>query len=555
MPDSKASLALDAARNSLGAFCRYAYRRFQQPRHIAYIIEQLERLERGEIDRLMVECPPRHGKTWLCSWFLPSWWLGRHPDQSIIHVSYGDALARDFGMRVRNLLVDGRYARVFPRTALRSDSQAAHRFALMAGGNYYAVGYGGPVTGRGADLLIIDDAVKSMAEANSEASRATLRSYWESVLSTRLEPNAKVLMIGTRWHQADLLGMLQAESEDEWTVVRLPAVSEGAGDPLGRPEGHALWPERFNAAALAKKRRQVGSIAWLAEYQQRPSAIEGSIFKRSWWGSYDEPPDKLDVVFSGDTAFKTGRGNDFSVILVIGITRQQNYYVLDMLRGRYEFPELIRKAEALAERWPRVECFLVEDRASGQSLVQALRHSAGNHFSVIPVQVDADKQSRAIATTRVVEGSRVFLPRNARWLNDFLDELSSFPSAPHDDITDAFSQAINYLEQNAGWNFMGTGYPNGPAKELIDYRSILNEHWGNYAVAARALGLTVEEFQARLYRSEREANAMIDEYDEGVAEWDRVLGGSGNSAPAAVPSWYVRGAPMGVPFTIGWPRR
>lgn len=304
------------------------------------------------------------------------------------------------------------------------------------------------------------------------------------------------------------------------------------------------------------KRRQIGSVAWLAEYQQRPAAVEGSIFKRGWWATYDGLPEKfLDVVFSADTAFKTGRGNDYSVILVLGITREHNYYLLDMLRGRYDFPELIRKAEALAECWPRVERFLVEDRASGQSLVQALRHSAGNHFSVIPIPVDSDKQSRAIAATPVVESGRVFLPRMARWLNDFLDELSSFPSAPHDDITDAFAQAINYLEQNSGWNFFGTGYPNEPTEnDLIDYRGMLHEYHGHYGMAAMALRITAAEFQRRLEASEAGGNALYQEYLEGVADWDRKFNG-GSPTRIGVPDWFVRGAPGGIRFTIGWPRR
>lgn len=207
--------ALQTARASLGSFARYSYRRFQQPRHITHIIGHLERLERGEILRLQVECPPRHGKSWLCSWFFPCWVLGRHPDWSIIHVSHGDALAHEFGARIRNTMQDERFQRLFPQAALRPDSTAGHRFNLQNGGAYWASGYGGSVVGRGCQLLIIDDAVKSLTEAMSEASRRTLLSYWQSVLFTRLEPDARVLIVGTRWHAADLMGQLQAEDAED----------------------------------------------------------------------------------------------------------------------------------------------------------------------------------------------------------------------------------------------------------------------------------------------------------------------------------------------------
>jgi predicted phage terminase large subunit-like protein len=566
MGNSKAQLAIDAARDSLAAFCRFTYRRFQQPKHISYIIEHLEALERGECDRILLSLPPRHGKSWLCSWFFPAWFLGRHPEQSVIHVSYGQALANDFGLKIRNTLADSRYGRIFPRAELRTDSHAVQRFSMSAGGNYYGLGYGGPVTGRGCELLIIDDAVKSMAEATSEAKRQTLRSYYESTLVTRLEPGARVVVIGTRWHENDLLGWLERESEDKWTVIKLPAVAE-PGDPLGRREGAALWPERFNASELAKKRRQVGSAAWLAEFQQRPAAIEGGIFKRSWWASYDSSPEKFrDIVFSLDTAFKTDRRNDYSVMLVLGITRENNYFVLDMVRGRYELPDLIRKAEALAERWPTVDRVLIEDKASGQSLIQVLRRSTGNHFSVIPIAVDGDKDARAISATPVVESGRVFLPKAARWLNDFLDELSSFPNAPHDDIVDALSQAINHLEQNAGFNFLGTGYPNGLAEELINYRGILRESGGHYGVAAMSLGITALEFQRKLEAQDGETDDVVQHYLEERAHWDRVMGNRGGvlSFPgSAAPSpggpmassslggqRSTGGVPGGVPFVV-----
>ena len=446
MANSKSQQALEAARDSLAAFCRYTYPRFQQPKHIGYIIEHLEKLERGEIERLMIECPPRHAKSWTSSWFFPSWYLGRHPEQNIIHVSYGDALARDFGLKIRNTMADPRFARVFPRAGLRPDSHAVHRFVTNLGGNYFAVGYGGPVTGRGADLLIVDDAIKNMAEAQSAAHRQTLRSYYESTLYTRLEPGARAVMIGTRWHQDDLMGWLQRESEDRWTVLRLPALAE-PGDPLGRPEGYSLWPERYPVAKLAKIRRQIGSVAWLAEYQQRPAAVEGAVFKRGWWQYWTEatlPARFEQTIVSLDTAYKSTATADYSVGLVVGLART-GYYVLDIWRDRAEFPALKRAVEMLVTKW-NPDRVLIEDKVSGQSLIQELKLIS--RAPIFPIRVDSDKVSRANAATPVVEAGKVFLPQGAGWLIDFLDEVSSFPNAAHDDMVDALTQALNYLRSS-----------------------------------------------------------------------------------------------------------
>jgi predicted phage terminase large subunit-like protein len=415
---------------------------FELARHHEIVIEKLEAVERGEIDRLMIFMPPRAGKSMIASQFFPSWYLGRHPDRYVISASYGQELANDFGRKVRNLVVDPLHRGIFPCSELADDSSAAHRFNLIAGGAYHAVGAGGPVTGRGAHLLLIDDAVKNREEAYSAKARQALREWYQSVAYTRLMPGGAVVLIQTRWHEDDLAGWLLREHASEgWQVVSLSATAER--DEVWRKEGEALWPSRFPLNVLARTREAIGSAAWMAMYQQRPVAEEGAVFNRHWWRQYQTPPDCRRIVFSLDTAFKTTESSDYSVIEVWGETATA-YCLLHVFRQRAEFPELKRQAINLAETW-RPQAVLIEDAASGQSLIQSLR--AETRLPVLPVKPLGDKVVRANAITPLVESGRVHLPETAPWLADFMDEANGFPAAPHDDQIDALSQALSYLRR------------------------------------------------------------------------------------------------------------
>jgi predicted phage terminase large subunit-like protein len=446
-----AKRAMLLARSDLAVYCSLAWPRFEMAQHTRLIVEKLEAVERGELDRLMVFMPPRHGKSLIASTLFPPWYLGKHPDRSIIATSYGQELASHFGRSVRNAIVDPLHRSVFPSCVPSSDSQAAHRFDLMNGGSYYATGSGGSVTGRGADLLLIDDPIKSDQQAYSAAERRSLQSWYESVAYTRLQPGGAIVIIQTRWHEDDLCGwLLNEHSEDGWEVLSLPAIAEQ--DEHWRHEGEALWPKRFPLDKLAKIRAAIGGFAWQALYQQRPSAAEGAVFKREWWQYYIESalPARFDqVVLSLDTAFKAGASNDYSAAVVLGVA-QAGYYVLDVWRERVEFPELKRAVAALAARWNPHQV-LVEDRASGQSLIQEIK--AETRLPILPVKVDRDKVSRATAITPLIEAGPVYLPRLASWLPDFLDEVSSFPAAPHDDMVDALSQALNHVRRSGGSDY------------------------------------------------------------------------------------------------------
>jgi predicted phage terminase large subunit-like protein len=323
------------------------------------------------------------------------------------------------------------------------DTQSTSRLGLLEGGNYYAVGSGGSLTGRGANLIVLDDLVKGHAEAHSLTARASLQAWFESTHYSRLEPNGRIVLIMTRWHQDDLAGwLLREHAADGWRVISLPAIAE-ENDPLGRQEGAALWPARYPLETLERIREAIGSSAWLSLYQQRPSAAEGGIFKRDWWQFYD-PDDEIEplrIILSLDTAFSAKQSADYSVC-EIWAECGDGYYLLHVWRGRVEFPRLIFVANELAAQWSP-HALLIEDAASGQSLIQALR--ASTILPVIPVKHQSrSKEARAAAASPMVEAGRVFLPREAPWLPAFLDELSSFPNGAHDDQVDALAQFLNW---------------------------------------------------------------------------------------------------------------
>lgn len=412
--------------------------------HHKALARRLEDVSSGKCKRLMVFMPPRHGKSMLTSEYFPAWWLGMHPDKQIIAATYAQQLADDFGRKVRNLVISEAHQWAFHGFSLSDDSQAANRFHTSMKGAYFAVGAGGPITGRGADLLLIDDPIKGREDAESETMRQRLKDWYTSVARTRLMPGGAIVVIQTRWHEDDLAGWLLREHQHEgWEVLNLPALAE-PGDQVGRAEGDPLWPAAYPLAELLTIKRAIGARDWAALYQQRPSAAEGSIFKREHW-QYFRPTETnpkaiiaslrvTRIIQAWDTAFKTKETNDYSVGVTIGIT-QSRYYVLDVWRDRCEFPDLKRALVAQAAKWaPHV--VVIEDTAAGQSLIQELRRDT--KLPLVPVKADRDKVSRANAVTPIHEAGLVYLPEDEPWLSDFTDELAGFPTAPHDDQVDAF---------------------------------------------------------------------------------------------------------------------
>lgn len=446
--DTRLGAARTLARRHLIDFALLTNRRYRPGWHHHATAAHLERVARGECDRLMVLMPPRHGKSELASRCFPAWYLGNYPERRVIATSYSLDLALDFGRWARNMVSGLMYRAVFPGVEIAGDSSSAGRWDLTTGGGYVAAGVGGPITGRGGNLLIIDDPVKNHEEANSAPMRDKMWDWYRSTLYTRLEEPGAIVLIMTNWHEDDLAGRLLTEAReggDEWTVLRLPAVAEGnewISGKLRRREGEPLWPEKYDADTLARIRRAVGSDAWSALYQQRAQAAGGGVFKREWWRSYGEAPATGGaIVQSWDTAMKTGQQNDFSVCTT-WMEGEGGYFLLDMWRERVEAPELERMALALWDKW-RPHVVLIEDAASGVGLIQNLRRKT--RLPVKPVRPEGDKVARANALAPTVEAGRVLIPARAPWLADFLDEMSAFPRGTHDDVVDSTTQALLYL--------------------------------------------------------------------------------------------------------------
>jgi predicted phage terminase large subunit-like protein len=461
---------LALAHEDLACYAIGLWPQFSLARHHELIVSRLEAVERGELSRLMIFLPPRHGKSLLASTIFPAWFLGRHSDRHIIFTSYGQELADDFGRQVRNLVTDPLHRAIFPRCVLSEDSTAAHRFNTLQGGAYFAVGRGGPVTGRGAHLLLIDDPLKDSQEANSETVRRNLYDWFTSVAYTRLAPGGAIVLIQTRWHEDDLAGRLLANNfGDQWEILCLPAIAEC--DESFRRVGEALWPDRFGLAELERIRSAIGGRAWASLYQQRPAAAEGVIFKRDYWQFY-RPPLTVAlnrIVQSWDTAFKKGTENDFSVCTTWGAA-ENGFYLLHLWRGRVEFPELKRVLASLAEQW-KPHAVLVEDRASGQSLIQELKNSTA--LPIIPVKVDSDKQTRAAAVTPIMEAGKIFLPESASWVSEFVEEMAVFPNGIYDDVVDSTTQALNYLREAPQLSSISLGYSMfGPNSGELDKEAL-----------------------------------------------------------------------------------
>jgi predicted phage terminase large subunit-like protein len=461
---------LPLARHDLACFATLCYPGFELPPHIEALVARLEAVERGEVKRLMVFMPPRHGKSATASELFPSWYLGRHPERSVITASYSADIASDFGRRTRNHVADPMQAAIFPSCILLTDAQ--DRFTLTAGGQFWSVGRGSAVTGRGCDMLLIDDPLSGSEEARSESVRKGLKEWYSRVAFTRLAPGGVVVLIQTRWHQDDLAGWLLSEHADEgWEVLSLPAIAE-ENDPLGRKVGEALWPERYPIAALESAKRQLGSAAFSSLYQQRPVPEGGGIVKAFWFKYFVRPgdavpegcvllPDRFDqMAISMDLAFKSSATSDYVCMGVWGRSGARKF-LLDVVWDRLDFVETKRAIVHLAAKWPHAYAKWIERAANGEAIVSELSAAVSG---LIPVTVHDSKAARLSAASPDVESGCVFLPHPsiAPWSRDFVEECAgACAGGKHDDAADMLSLAIAQFRQNRGghgeiiFNFFG----------------------------------------------------------------------------------------------------
>jgi predicted phage terminase large subunit-like protein len=401
----------------------------------ADIAKALTEVERGRIKRLAISMPPQHGKSTLANISFPAWYMGRHPTHYVISSSYGYSLSQGFSRKTRDVVTSPSYANIFPDVKIATGQGALDEWALSAGGVYHVAGYKGGHSGHPCNLFIFDDPYSDWHDARSRATQERVNQFYDSTLLPRMSTAGAIVLIHTRWGQTDLIGRV---ADSSWTVLRFPAQNS---------DGAYLWHEYYtNEHYEAIKLRQ-GASMWNALYQQNPTPAEGNIFKRDGWGQYngDRPAFKR-VIQSWDTAFKQGEENDFSVCCTFGDTAT-DVWLLDVYRKRITYPELVAMAKQKAEQY-HPNAVLIEDKASGQSLIQSLR--AETRLPIIPIKTDTDKVSRATAITGYVEAGRVKLPGQAAWLPDFMAEVLAFPNGEHDDQVDALSQGANYLLSRRG---------------------------------------------------------------------------------------------------------
>ena len=440
---------------------------------------------RVPVRNILITMPPRHGKSTFGSVIFPAYFMARKPSRFVMSTSYNSQLATDFGRQVRDLVNEPLTSQAFPDFEMSPDSRAVDQWRTTAGGAAYFIGVGGTTTGRAANMLLLDDPLKSREEAESATQRNKVWNFYVSALSTRLQPDkdnippAQIVIL-TRWHPSDVAGRLM-ETEDwnegRWLHINFPAVQEKpiSGDNgrqsrkdlpktdpnyiapdvwrnlsqgkryIRKTERTALWPERFTLEDLDRRER-LNPREFASLYQQSPFIQGGNLIKSHWWRSYPsdmKPENFTSLIISADTAFKAKSTSDYTVMITMGLDASGDIYIVDVHRDRYEFPELKRKMIMLNNQWrgKGLRGIYVEDAASGQSLIQEMKRESG--LSVIPYRTSGDKVSRLSAVLPLIEGGRVLLPEMAPWLDAFHDECQTFPSGTYDDQIDALSIGLD----------------------------------------------------------------------------------------------------------------
>jgi predicted phage terminase large subunit-like protein len=424
---------------------------FVHGRHHALMAKKFEDVASGKIKRVIINMPPRHTKSEFASYLLPSWYLGKFPKKKVIQCSNTAELAVGFGRKVRNLVGSEAYTRVFPGVHLRQDSKAAGRWATNESGEYFAIGVGGTVTGKGADLLIIDDP-HSEQEAAAAAHNADVYQkvyeWYTSGPRQRLQPGGTIVIVMTRWADGDLTGRvlkdsLEREKGEQWDLIELPAIL---------PSGKPLWPEFWSLDELEALKEELPASKWNAQYQQKPTGEEGAIVKREWWRVWerDKPPACEFLIQSWDTAFTKNERSDYSACTTWGVfyinedPNDVNVILLNAFQERMEFPELKAKAQELYHEW-EPDAFIVEAKAAGSPLIFELRRMGISVSEFTPTRGN-DKFVRLNSVTDLFKSGKVWAP-DKRWAYEVIEQMASFPNASHDDLVDSSTQALIRFRQ------------------------------------------------------------------------------------------------------------
>ena len=417
---------------------------FISGKHHQIMANAFERVAKGELKRLIINMPPRHTKSEFASYLLPAWFLGRFPEKKIIQTAHTAELAVGFGRKVRNLVSSEAFSRVFD-TKLSSDSKAAGRWNTHAGGDYFAIGVGGAVTGKGADLLIIDDPHSEQeAKQGNPAVFDNVYEWYTSGPRQRLQPGGAIIIVMTRWSKRDLTGQIlknaSKDGVDNWEVIEFPAIL---------PSGTPLWPGFWKKTELEAIKAEIPVAKWEAQYQQNPTSEEGAIIKREHWRVWqsDTAPQCDYIIQSWDTAFEKSNRADYSACTTWGVfdhpddkgNLKTNIICLDAFKQRMEFPELKQKAFEMYKEW-EPDTLIVEKKAAGAPLIYELRQTGILLEEYTPGK-GSDKIARVNAISDLFASGVVWCPET-RWADELMEELAAFPNGEHDDLVDSTSQAL-----------------------------------------------------------------------------------------------------------------
>jgi predicted phage terminase large subunit-like protein len=441
----KGALTREKAQIDFMAFVKEMWPGFIHGRHHALMAKKFQDIADGKLKRLIINMPPRHTKSEFASNMLPAWFLGKFPEKKVIQCSNTAELAVGFGRKVRNLVGSEQYSKIFPNVSLRADSKAAGRWATSHGGDYFAIGVGGTVTGKGADLLIIDDPHSEQEAKLAQGDPSVFDSVYEWYTSgprQRLQPGGVIVVVMTRWSDKDLTGKL-LKGDTDWDIVQLPAIL---------PSGNALWPEFWDISELLALKEELPIYKWNAQYQQTPTGEEGALVKRDWWQRWeaDRPPKCEFIIQSWDTAFTKSQRADYSACTTWGIfhlnenPEDVNIIMLDAWKDKLEFPDLKDTAKRFYDEWQPDAC-IIEAKAAGAPLIFELRRMGVMVSDYTPVRGN-DKFVRINSVTDLFRSGRVWAPET-KWAEEVIEEMARFPNAEHDDLVDSTVQALIRFRQ------------------------------------------------------------------------------------------------------------
>ena len=437
-------LKIEKCQKNFLSFVKHVWPDFIEGYHHKEVAKKFNEIAEGKLKRLIINMPPRHTKSEFASVYLPAFMVGVNPKLKIIQTTHTSELAILFGRKAKNVIDSPEYNEIF-ETRLQEDSKAAGKWQTAQGGDYYAAGVGGAITGRGADLLIIDDPHSEQTVLSKDSFERAYE-WYTSGPRQRLQPGGSIIVVMTRWSKNDLTGqLLKAQSgknSDQWEIIEFPAIM---------PSGRSLWPGYWKKEELEKVKSSLSLKKWNAQWMQNPTSEEGAILKREWWRDWEkeELPPLEHVIQSYDTAFLKKETADYSAITTWGVfsleDKGKQLILVDSLKGRYEFPELRRLALEQYKYW-QPETVIIESKASGLPLTFELRRMGIPVVTFTPSKGN-DKHARVNSVAPLFESGCVWAPKREEWAQEVIEECASFPFGENDDLVDSTTQAVKRFRE------------------------------------------------------------------------------------------------------------